>query len=600
MFSSNRFTISNPSFIRILHWNCHSILNKIDSSIPINYKTLNFFMKIDSTFNLDGVLETVKIPSVNNIFIYIYSIYRHPTSMLIMFLGCNYSSSSGISLFATSQNFSLFPINDGTSTFIFYSSHSSSVIDLTFVFSDLTPFCHWKSLNNIFGSNHILSITIISHPIRSRSFFFHNLHISKINRKLLYSSFLNQFSSLSLTFSIPNYLFLKKQEAATKRTLRKSKRNGWRSYCEILIFFTRIISTLWSIIKSFKNRYLHSVNLSSTCNYGISLTIENLINTISPSSCLHKFSSFRFDLSHEYSCRIFDSSVRLEKFFYVISPLKKNSTFINLFHSTPGKFCPISLTSYFLEILEKFIFLRLDWHSCGAYLFLDLANAFIDVIPVIFIFNLEELGLPPRLCQCVPQGFILSPILFNIYVAKLHKHIEEECDLIQFADDIAIFISSNKIEKTLLALESQVFKFFSRKDLTVSLSKSSLVIFTKKHIYPSIKLDSSTIQSVPSYKFLRVHLDFRLSGKDHIHALSTRCSKLLNILNVLRGTWWGGRSIECGYLVFPFNNYTLMDTLKKIQYRAICLCLGLRRTTPTNVLLAEAGEGLLRFRFNLF
>ncbi|KAL6421606.1 hypothetical protein ACFW04_014224 [Cataglyphis niger] len=260
--------------------------------------------------------------------------------------------------------------------------------------------------------------------------------------------------------------------------------------------------------------------------------------------------------------------------------------------------------------------------------------------------SLEELGLPPRLCEFVYNlihfrklqfvitgsslmstfltkvflRIILSPILFNIYVAKLHKHIEEECDFVQFADDIAIFVSSNKIKKALLALEksaNQAFRFLSRKGLTISPSKSSLVIFTKKHIHSSayfIKLGSFTIQSISSGKFLGVHLNFRLFGKDHIQALSTRNSKLLNILSVLKGTWWGGPSssflniykflirgfIEYGCIVFPFYNYILMDILEKIQYRAIRLCLGLRRITSTNVLLAEAGEGPLRFRFYLF
>lgn len=56
--------------------------------------------------------------------------------------------------------------------------------------------------------------------------------------------------------------------------------------------------------------------------------------------------------------------------------------------------------------------------------------------------------------------------------------------------------------------------------------------------------------------------------------------------------------MEYGCLIFLFNNHTLMYHLEKIQFRAIRLCLSLKRTTPTNVLLAEAGEGPLKFRLS--
>ncbi|EFN73340.1 hypothetical protein EAG_08508, partial [Camponotus floridanus] len=55
--------------------------------------------------------------------------------------GCTRSDSMRASLFESSQNSSLFPINDGTPTYISYSIHSSSVIDLTFVSSGLIPYC---------------------------------------------------------------------------------------------------------------------------------------------------------------------------------------------------------------------------------------------------------------------------------------------------------------------------------------------------------------------------------------------------------------------------------------------------------------------------
>lgn len=90
---------------------------------------------------------------------------------------------------------------------------------------------------------------------------------------------------------------------------------------------------------------------------------------------------------------------------------------------------------------------------------------------------------------------------------------------------------------------NRAVKYLIFKGLTVSPSKSSLIVFTKKRINPfafSVKLTNSTVHSTDSCKFLGIFLDYRLFGNNHISALSTRCSKLYNIINMLKGTWWGG------------------------------------------------------------
>ena len=41
----------------------------------------------------------------------------------------------------------------------------------------------------------------------------------------------------------------------------------------------------------------------------------------------------------------------------------------------------------------------------------------------------------------VPQGTILGPLLFNIYVNDLAKIVEKDCTVVHFADDTFLFTS---------------------------------------------------------------------------------------------------------------------------------------------------------------
>lgn len=140
-------------------------------------------------------------------------------------------------------------------------------------------------------------------------------------------------------------------------------------------------------------------------------------------------------------------------------------------------------------------------------LFLDLSNVFDDVNPSILTFKLSNMGLLSAFCSFVynlthrrnvqfaingtlsdtfhshkgvPQGSILSSILFNSYIAKLKEHIDS-CEILQYADDIAIFSNHRQIEIALTNVEkaaNQAFKFLSDKGLIVCPSKSSLITFT--------------------------------------------------------------------------------------------------------------------------
>ena len=81
----------------------------------------------------------------------------------------------------------------------------------------------------------------------------------------------------------------------------------------------------------------------------------------------------------------------------------------------------------------------------------------------------------------VPQGSILGPILFNIYVSDM-KEICDDCMCVQYADDSNIYkhckttsIEQNiKLEKTL----NEVYKWSKSKNSIFNSDKTKFMIFT--------------------------------------------------------------------------------------------------------------------------
>lgn len=127
----------------------------------------------------------------------------------------------------------------------------------------------------------------------------------------------------------------------------------------------------------------------------------------------------------------------------------------------------------------------------------------------------------------------------------------------------------------------------------------------------TISINSTIIFPSNSVKFLRLNLDSKFNFDDHFKYLADKSIKVLNIVKVLRGVWWGAnldilfkvfqsliRSLyEYGSHTYTFQRHKYFDKLKKIRNHAFKLALGYRRSTPINVMLAETCEPLLWKRF---
>ena len=134
----------------------------------------------------------------------------------------------------------------------------------------------------------------------------------------------------------------------------------------------------------------------------------------------------------------------------------------------------------------------------------------------------------------VPQGSILRPILFIIFIADLFFINNGTA----FADDTTPYVCGQNFSAVINFLESKVtnvLKWFHEKGLMANSSKNHFLISPYKT--KSIQTQKSCIKASSSEELLGIKIDSNFTFHDHIISLCSKANKKLSVYLEYQSTW---------------------------------------------------------------
>ena len=293
----------------------------------------------------------------------------------------------------------------------------------------------------------------------------------------------------------------------------------------------------------------------------------------------------------------------------------------NLLEEHQGGFRPGHSTIDSAVTLVDKIFKAMNDREITVATFIDLSKAFDTVNHSILLKKLEYLGVkgltllwltdyisnrvqrtvcnnstsnPLEVVCGVPQGSVLGPLLFLVYVNDMSSAIGNSSYQL-YADDTVVYKAGMNIDEITRQLQEDLVnlsKWCKCNKLTVNIKKTKYVIFglksqTKRIKSHSMILDNKTIERVNFYKYLGITLDMHLTFSKHIDNCYRLAAHKIYLLSKIRRyiNFQASQMIyktmvlpymDYGDLIYDGANYNALERLQTLQNRGLRICINER------------------------
>lgn len=132
----------------------------------------------------------------------------------------------------------------------------------------------------------------------------------------------------------------------------------------------------------------------------------------------------------------------------------------------------------------------------------------------------------------VPQGSVLGPLLFVLFINDMPEIFNAECSL--FADDNKIFRKISSHQDCLLLQHDidELPKWCERNGLDLNVKKCAVISFTRspRKIIFNYELSGTSIERVSNVKDLGIIFDEKLSFNDHVNGVCKKAHQMLGFI----------------------------------------------------------------------